>query len=124
MSDHDDACQPSDKNITILMNFAHCATHESVKIQGVAMELDGLSPEQVVPDLLGVIENLIAVHYASKPDSALHELIEAKYEDGPLDATERQRLANMVAHQLLLQTVSKHAYAKSARFELMDPSDI
>lgn len=122
MSDHE-ACQPDDKSVTIMMQFAHCATHQGAVIQGVAMELDGLSPEQVVPDLLGVIENLLAVHYASQPEGALRSLVEATYDDGPLDATERQRLANMVAHQLVLQTVSKHAYAKAARFELLESPD-
>jgi hypothetical protein len=118
-------CQTVERKVTIELVYSLCETHGHPLMHETHVEHNGISVENIAPDLLSIIEQLLAARYGSDPTTTLYEHLNRDWSgaegDGwKLDASEQQRFANMVANQLLQKIVRERRYARVAGFVIAD----
>lgn len=116
----DDDCKSVQRKVVIELDFSICETHGNAVMHETHIDHDGINVEDIVPNVLSILEQLLAARYAGDDTTSLHAYINRDWDEvaegWKLDAPESQRLANMVANQLLQKVVRERKYARTATF--------
>lgn len=115
-------CTMEERTSHIAMAYRQCVEHGHPEMVSAAFDADGVSIDAVIQGTLAILEQLIAAKYTNE-EGPLKDLVEGVYRGTPLDATEKPRLANLVANQLLLMTVRRRKYAVVPQFSVIPVED-
>lgn len=110
----DDGCDFEEVSSTMTMNFMRCKDHGSARPIGGILETGPVELSEVIGSALGVLEHILAESVSHHPGVLL--MTERIYRNGgTLDPREKARVAQIIAHQLLLETVAEGKYARPSQ---------
>jgi len=111
----DDECDFEEVQSVMTMSFMRCKDHGAARPIGGMIETGPIDLSEVISSALGVLEQVLARAVAEHP--GVIAMVEPDYDNGgTLNPREKARVAQMIAHQLLLETVAGGKYNR--------PSDV